>query len=126
MKTFSKRQSILESFSSEKDIDKENESLQSDKIKTSKNANKLFEKQPTIELDLHNTGFSKAFQKSFIPQQQTKVMKNNSQMAEWALLSFIKIIYEINTQPIVKKYFIIKYILHNIVSFLICIIKYPL
>ena len=50
-----------------------------------------------------DTMHSKAFERSFYQPVMTEIMKVNSIMAESSLLSFIKIVYEINTQPKIKK-----------------------
>lgn len=45
----------------------------------------------------------KGFERSFYQPIMTEVSRANGQMAESALLSFVKIIYEINTQTKIKK-----------------------
>lgn len=45
----------------------------------------------------------KGFEKSFYQPLLTEISRVNGQTAESALLSFVKIIYEINTQTKIKK-----------------------
>jgi hypothetical protein len=45
----------------------------------------------------------KGFEKSFYQPLLTEISRANGQIAEGALLSFVKIIYEINTQTKIKK-----------------------
>lgn len=45
----------------------------------------------------------KGFEKSFYQPVLTEISRANGQTAEAALLSFVKIIYEINTQTKIKK-----------------------
>lgn len=45
----------------------------------------------------------KGYEKSFYQSNLNETSKANGQIAEGALLSFVKIIYEINTQTKIKK-----------------------
>jgi hypothetical protein len=59
--------------------------------------------QNKILESLQSSKHVKGFEKSFYQPVITEVSKQNGQLAEYSLLSFIKIIYEINTDPAMKK-----------------------
>lgn len=59
--------------------------------------------QNKILEDLQCSKHIKGFEKSFYQPVITEVSRKNGQLAEYSLLSFIKIIYEINTDPTMKK-----------------------
>ena len=52
---------------------------------------------------LAETKYSKGFERSFLGEPMDEVAKMNGQMCENSLLSFIKIVHQINTQIKIKK-----------------------
>ena len=88
----------------------ENEVVDSNNLQVNCNSNKKLKSLfKSINPNKNSSGFFedsqilKGFEKSFYQPILTEISRANGQMAEGALLSFVKIIYEINTQTKIKK-----------------------
>ena len=101
------QKSFLQSASSSFD---ENDHLEPNSINSYANSNKKIKSLfKSINPKKTSSGFFeesqmlKGFEKSFYQPLLTEISRVNGQTAESALLSFVKIIYEINTQTKIKK-----------------------
>lgn len=95
--------SVSSSFEENENSEMSNLNVNSNSNKRLKSLFKSINPKKTSSNFFEDSKILKGFEKSFFQSNQTEISKANGQIAEGALLSFVKIIYEINTQTKIKK-----------------------